>query len=44
MYSIKREGPRWYVMHGNWILASFDNKQEANDYIVWLKEENGGVA
>jgi hypothetical protein len=39
MYSIKRDGPRWLVMKGWFILASFDNKQEANDYIVYLKEQ-----
>lgn len=39
MYSIKREGPRWLVMQGWFILASFSTKQEANDYIVYLKEQ-----
>lgn len=36
-YSIKRDGPRWLVMEGWYIVASFDSKREALDWIEWSK-------
>lgn len=40
MYSIKRDGPRWLVMQGWSICASFDSKGEALAWVEWAKEQD----
>jgi hypothetical protein len=44
MDHIKRDGQRWLVFKGWFLLASFPTKQEANEYIELLKADAKAVA
>ena len=38
-YSVRRDGKRWIVLKGWHILASFETREECNQWIEWHKEE-----